>query len=155
MATSESTIIKKAIIIRPNFSQAYRSLAKIWYLVGELEKANFCRRQALNLESSQLNSASDEQLNSAHQLLEKVIPEAQTATVELTSVKDYQQLAQKLEKQNRWQEAAMYYRKALELNITELSSSLAFPETKQKHQFQKLEKPTAITAKKTLKRKQI
>ena len=132
---------QKAIIIRPNFTQAYRSLAKIWYLVGELEKANFCRKQALKLESSQLNSASgEEQPLSAEQLSPKAIPKEQTATVKLDSVEEYQKIAQKLEKQHKWQEAAIYYRKALEININQLSSSLAFPETKQKDQFHKLER---------------
>ena len=132
---------QKAIIIRPNFAQAYRSLAKIWYLVGESEKAEFCRKQASKLQSSQLNVASDrEQTFSAEELLPTAIAGELTPTLKLAYVEEYQKIAQKLEKQHKWQEAAIYYRKALQLNIQELSSSLAFPETKQKHQFHKLEK---------------
>ena len=132
---------QKAIIIRPNFSQAYSSLAKIWYLVGESEKANFCRKQALKLESSRLNSTSgEEEFSPAEQLQENPIPEGQTAITKVDRVEKYQKIAQKFEKQHKWQEAAIYYRKALEINIDELSSSLAFPETKQKDRFHKLEK---------------
>ena len=67
-------------------------------------------------------------------MLPKAISEGQTATANFAYVEKYQKIAQKLEKQHKWQEAAIYYRKALELNIQELSSSLAFPQTKQKHQ---------------------
>lgn len=121
---------QKAIIIRPNFAQAYRSIAKIWYLVGDFKKAHFCRQKALSLESSQLNSAQEPQPASM---------EKQAASVKKHSVGEYQKIAQQLEKQHKWQEAAIYYRKALEMNIDQLSSSLAFPETKQKNQFHKLE----------------
>ena len=138
---------QKAIIIRPNFAHAYRSLAKIWDLVGEQEKADFCRKQALQLQSSQLNAASDEkQPLSTEQLLPKAIPEGQAATANFAYIEKYQTIAQKLEKQHRWQEAAIYYRKALELNIQKLSSSLAFPQTKQKNQFHQLEKLQQLLA---------
>ena len=132
---------QKAIIIKPNFPQAYRSLAKIWYLVGESEKANFCRQQAVKLQSSQVDSlAGKEKSFTEEQLLQNAISEEQKATFKFTAVEEYQKIAEKLEKQHKWQEAASYYRKALELNVEELSSSLAFPETKQKQQFYKLEK---------------
>ena len=138
---------QKAIIIKPNFPQAYGSLAKIWALVGESEKANFCRQQALSLESSQnlesspINPASDKrQVLATDRLLEKLNSESTTPTLKLDSVEEYQKVAQKLERQNKWQEAAVYYRKALEMTIDELSSSLVFPYTKQKEQFLKLEK---------------
>lgn len=127
---------QKAIIIRPNFSQAYRSVAKIWYLVGDFKKAHFCRKKALSLESSQLNSAQSPQPETMEGQVEA---NSHSPRQKIHSVGEYQKIAQQLEKQHKWQEAALYYRKALEMNIDQLSSSLAFPETKQKNQFRKLE----------------
>ena len=145
---------QKAIIIRPNFAQAYRSAAKIWYLVGDFKKAHFCRQKALKIESSQLNSAQSPKEIKKGQVeangeaitvggsadISKVLnSKGHSPQQKSHSVGEYQKRAQQLEKQHRWQEAAIYYRKALEMNIDRLSSSLAFPETKQKNQFQQLE----------------
>ncbi|MGK7937240.1 MAG: tetratricopeptide repeat protein [Xenococcaceae cyanobacterium] len=122
---------QKAIIIRPNFSQAYLSLAKVWYVIGELEKANFCRQQALKLQKTRINSTNKEA---------KSFAGGQIATVKLDVIEEYQKTAQKLEKQNKWQEAAVYYRQALELITRQLASASDKSEQDSQHHFQELEK---------------
>ena len=121
---------QKAIVIRPNFAQAYRSLAEIWSLVGEVAKAESCRQQALSIESSQLNTANNEnQFLALETQPSKVIADLPNTTNKNDFVIEYQKLAQELEKQQKWQEAALYYRKALELNLSN-SANFATSETK-------------------------
>ena len=122
---------QKAIIIRPNFAQAYLSLAKVWSVIGELEKANFCRQQASKLQKAQINSTSKDT---------KSVAGSQIATVKLDVIEEYQQTAQKLEKQNKWQEAAVYYRQALELVTRQLAAASDLSEQDSKHPLQELEK---------------
>ena len=132
---------QKAIIIRPSFAQAYRNLAEIWHLIGEPEKADFCRKQASNLESAKLNSSqstSDEQeFLPSNQLKQEITAKELISTIKANSVEEYQKLAQSLEKHNKWQEAAIYYRKALEMNLAQLSSSVS--ETKPQNQLTQVE----------------
>ncbi|MGK7952738.1 MAG: tetratricopeptide repeat protein [Xenococcaceae cyanobacterium] len=128
---------QKAIVIRPNFAQAYRSLAEIWSLVGEVAKAESCRQQALSIESSQLNAAANETQTS------KVVAELPTATTTNNTVIEYQKLAQELEKQQQWQEAALYYRKALEFNLSN-SANFATSETKLIEELSSQKQPSQL-----------
>ena len=132
---------QKAIIIRPSFAQAYRNLAEIWHLIGEPEKADFCRKQASNLEAAKLNlsqSTSDEQaFLPSNQSKQEITAKELISTIKANSVEEYQKLAQNLEQQNKWQEAAIYYRKALEMNLAQLSSSVS--ETKPQNQLTQVE----------------
>lgn len=135
---------QKAIVIRPNFSQAYRSLGEIWSLVGDLDKAESCRQQALSIESSQLNSTESEtQLLALESQPSKVIAELPTTTTKTNAVIEYQKLAQELEKQQKWQQAALYYRKALEINLSD-SSTLDSPKTQPQQQLPQSEQPLQL-----------
>jgi tetratricopeptide (TPR) repeat protein len=100
---------QKAIIIKPTFAEAYRNLAQIWEQLNQPEKAQLYHSKFLELET--LNHQT--QTNALQSSL------ANSNLSPTQSVAIYQEIAQKLEKQNKWQEAANYYRKALELNLSQ------------------------------------
>ena len=95
---------QKAIIIRPS-ATIYRSLAEVWQQLGNLDKAELNLYRARELEtvsqadSSDLDDLDDEALFDSK-----------------PSVETYCLLAEKLEQQNQWKQAALYYRKALDLS---------------------------------------
>ncbi|BAU66156.1 TPR domain protein [Stanieria sp. NIES-3757] len=100
---------QKAIIIKPTFAEAYRNLAQIWEQLNQPEKAQLYHSKFLELEA--LNHQT--QTNAFQSSL------ANSNLSPTQSVATYQEIAQNLEKQNKWQEAANYYRKALELNLSQ------------------------------------
>ena len=95
---------QKATIIRPSV-EIYRGLADAWQRLGETDKANLNLYRASELESSLSSKASDK--NPVETLSSN------------PSIEEYCRLAQKLEQQNRWQQAAIYYRQALDLSLAQ------------------------------------
>ena len=102
---------QKATIIKPS-AKTYRKLAAAWEKIGEADKVEFNLYQASELELSE-TSAEREALNSA---LEKIDPNNVK-----DSVATYCKVAQQLEAKNQWQEAAKYYRQALDLSMSRLN----------------------------------
>ena len=99
---------QKAIIINPS-PKIHRSLADVWRQLGETEKVEFNLERAEELE--QPNSPLD---NLAESIDIDVIDPSK-----IKSVEDYCKIAQQLERQNEWRQAAKYYRLALDLNMSQ------------------------------------
>ena len=100
---------QKAIIIKPS-AEIHRSLASIWQKLGESEKVEFNLERAIQLESeaaSKIKVTSDSANQDRHNIEE--------------SIEAYCQIAQQLEQQNQWQQAAKYYRQALDLSMSRLA----------------------------------
>lgn len=101
---------QKAIIIKPS-AEIHRSLAGVWQKLGESEKVEFHLYEATQLEvsetASQVSVESDPANGDRHNLEE--------------SIEAYCETARRLEQQNRWQQAAKYYRQALDLSMSRLS----------------------------------
>ncbi len=123
-----SQYYQKAIIIQPNFVEAYRHLAHCWHKLGQPAKALECSDRALKIEAEQTNRGKNtNQINSSFSSNKS---EGAAATFQLEtnpqlepkpqlqSVEFYRQLAKNLEQENQWQEAAICYRQALELNLS-------------------------------------
>ena len=101
---------QKAIIIKPS-AKIYRSLADVWLQLGDREKAKLNLDRAKKLELS-------ETLKSPA----KLTPGLDSAIVERTEIKHtvevYCRQGQKMEQQNQWEQAAKYYRRALDLSMS-------------------------------------
>ena len=97
---------QKAIIIRPT-ATVYRSLAQIWQQLGDEDRAQLNIYKASDLESSHKPSNTTTDLNLA--------TESQPKSIH--SVEMYCRAARRLEQQNQWKQAALYYRKALDVNM--------------------------------------
>ena len=108
---------QKAIIIKPEFADAYRSLAHVWEQSNEVAKAQVCYQRARELEATQ-PALSNTQERTDLTVKASTTPEPDSATID-SSITTYHQLGQDSEKQNLWHEAAVYYRKALELNLSQ------------------------------------
>lgn len=111
---------QKAIIIKPEFPSAYRNLANVWEQLGELEQAKVCTQRAKELESKARKAPANGE-NQPNQSLKK-----QTAPKTIYSAKTIDdsiftchEMAQDFEQKNLWREAAIYYRQALELDLTQ------------------------------------
>ena len=102
---------QKAIIIKPN-AKTHRKLAAAWQKVGEADKAEFNLYQATELDLS-ANSSVRDSLKSALAKIDRRDVEG--------SITIYCQVAKQLEQQNQWQEAAKYYRQALDLSMSRLA----------------------------------
>ena len=123
-----SQYYQKAIIIQPSFVEAYRHLAYCWHQLGQPEKALECRDRVLKLEAEQTNgrkatnqtngSFSSNKSEGAIAAFELEINPQLKPQNQLQSVEFYRQLAKNLEQENQWQEAALCYRQALELNLS-------------------------------------
>lgn len=100
---------QKASIIKPN-AKIYRCLADIWRQLGEVEKAQLNVYKALKLESEIAATQPNQNHSRAGQNTESLEH----------SVNLYRKTAQKLERQEKWQEAAICYRKALDLSLSQL-----------------------------------
>ena len=107
---------QKAIIIKPEFPRAYRSLAYVWEQSGQVENAKICHHRAKELESKQPALSNAVETNSARST-QKALKNSPEIVDD--SVFTYQKLGQDSEQQNLWHEAAVYYRKALELNLVQ------------------------------------
>ncbi len=101
---------QKAIIIRPS-ATIYRSLAEVWQQLGNSDKAQLNLYRARELETVSQAASSD--------LDDEALFDSKP------SVETYCLLAEKLEQQNQWKQAALYYRKALDLSMTQPALSAA------------------------------
>ncbi|MFM2311526.1 MAG: hypothetical protein RLZZ04_802 [Cyanobacteriota bacterium] len=108
---------QKAIIIKPS-AQDYRKLAEIWRNLGEIEKAEFNLYQATELELSE--NAPSSLTSSVQKSLD-----SELATVDHSNIEDavaiYCRAAKQLEQNNQWQQAAKYYRQAVDLSMSRLA----------------------------------
>jgi tetratricopeptide (TPR) repeat protein len=99
---------QKAIIIKPSV-KTYRKLAAIWQEVDETEKAEFSLYQATELELA-------ESLSSKKSL------DLELAAIDHNNIEDavkaYCRAAKKLEQNNQWQKASLYYRQAINLSMS-------------------------------------
>ena len=92
---------QKATIINPRYPEAYHNLAGVWLHLGQPVKAEVCEQKATSLEAELLSDSSENVFSDSTQAAQ--------------AVGNYYQLAQNSEKNQKWQEAALYYRKALEI----------------------------------------
>ena len=102
---------QKAIIIKPN-AKTHRKLAAAWQKVGESDKAEYSLYQATELEISTASS-NQKSLNSA-------LAKIDSSNIE-DSIAIYCRVAKQSEGENQWQEAANYYRQALDLSMSRLT----------------------------------
>ena len=100
---------QKAIIIRPS-AKTYRSLAKVWQELGDLEQTQSNIAKALELESSDTEMGESEIVVDS-----KVVATKKPSSVR--SIEVYCSMARQLEQQNDWKKAAQYYRKALDASM--------------------------------------
>ena len=132
---SATEYYQKAIIIKPEFPKAYRSLASVWEQLGEATKARVCRHRARELETKMPSIDPSENATDASKLsLQKA-----------NSVSAYRQLAEASENASDWEAAALYYRKALELNAAEARPTVS-PEANRHDKSQQLTKLQTIKA---------
>lgn len=101
---------QKATIIKPS-AQVHHKLALVWQKLDEPEKAEFHLYQAKELELS-TNSSTKVTVDS----------ESDAVTVDPAKVEDsvatYCRVAEQLEQQGKWRQAAQYYRHALDLTMS-------------------------------------
>ena len=100
---------QKAIIIRPS-AKVYRSLAKVWEQLGDLEQTQSNISKALELESPERELSVSEIIVDSKSVSPKNSKSIRTVEV-------YCSMARQLEQQNEWQQAAQYYRKALDVSM--------------------------------------
>ena len=100
---------QKAIIIRPS-AKVYRSLAKIWQQLGDTDQSQSNLSKALELESP-TNTTEESEIITDSEMVAKEKSES------IRTVEVYCSMARQLEQQNEWQQAAQYYRKALDASI--------------------------------------
>lgn len=93
---------QKAIIIRPS-AEIYLRIADIWQKLGDSGKAELHKYKAQKLESSSA----------------KIFTSETSLSSSGHSIAAYHRIAQKLEKQQKWQQAAQYYRKALNASLAQ------------------------------------
>ncbi len=99
---------QKAIIIKPS-AKIYRQLAAVWQKLGETEKVEFNLFQAKELEVSESSST--------QAAIELELAAIDPSNIE-ESVATYSRAAEQLAQQNRWRQAAQYYRRALDLSMS-------------------------------------
>ncbi|GAB4523838.1 MAG: hypothetical protein Tsb0014_01790 [Pleurocapsa sp.] len=113
---------QKAIIINPN-PQIYRSAAYVWRQLGQLEQSEINIYKALELESAwdfEAKNTTKDSLTAGRANQAKDLDlDSKNCKSSSDPVTIYHQIAKKLERQNRWQEAAICYRKALEFSISQ------------------------------------
>ncbi|HHP7231042.1 MAG TPA: tetratricopeptide repeat protein [Xenococcaceae cyanobacterium] len=100
---------QKASIINPRYPEAYYNLAEVWQQLDQPLKAEFCQQRAANIEAELSLTALSPTTQNNNNLLPEVTQTAQ-------AIETCYELAQQSAKNHQWQEAAFYYRKALELN---------------------------------------
>ena len=111
---------QKAIIINPDFANAYHSLARVWEQFGDLEKSRAASDRAKELEATAALPGTVENKLPTPQT---IVTSARTDDTINSSITNYRKLGHDSEKQNLWHEAAVYYRKALELNLTQTQNT--------------------------------
>jgi tetratricopeptide (TPR) repeat protein len=132
---------QKAIIIKPS-AEIYRSLANAWAKLGEPEKAQLNIYQAEEIELSGVKAPKPETFVELDPI---TVEEADSEN----SVESYCRLAEKLEQNNQWKEAAKYYRKALDLSVSQ--PKLPSPPTteEQSTEVETLTQPTELDSSET------
>jgi len=104
---------QKAIIIKPS-AEIHRKLATAWQKVGETDKVEFNLYRATELELSTTSSSQNS--------LDSALTKADRNSLKVEdSVATYSRVAKQLEAKNQWQEAARYYRQALDLSMSRLT----------------------------------
>lgn len=93
---------QKAIIIRPS-AEVYLCIADIWQKLGDSGKVELNKYKAHKLQSSSVATSTYETSPSSSGHF----------------ITAYRRIAQKLEKQQKWQQAAQYYRKALNASLAQ------------------------------------
>jgi|GEM_PF-980920 len=110
---------QKAIEYDPKFVGAYRNLQKVWSALGESQKAAACRRKILLIEPE--GGTPGEYLNLGDELrVEGKLEEAAECCRKAIKINPnwaqaHQKLAEILEQQGKWQEAASHYRQAMQV----------------------------------------
>ena len=99
---------QKAIIIKPS-AKIHRKLAVVWQKLGESDKAELNLYQAQELELSETSLAKTP--------ISIDLDAIDHSNIE-DSVATYCRAAQQLEQQGQWQQAAKYYRQALDLSMS-------------------------------------
>ena len=99
---------QKAIIIRPS-AKVYRKLARIWQQIGDNDQAQLNIYKAAELETAQKQSGNS--------TIESDVVKG-SPSKSIASVEAYCRAARQLEQQNQWKQAALYYRKALDISMT-------------------------------------
>ena len=99
---------QKAIIIKPS-AKIYRKLAAVWQKVGETDKVELNLYQATELELSESSSTK--------KALDSELEAVDRNNIE-DSVAAYCRAAEQLGEQDRWKQAAQYYRQALDLSLS-------------------------------------
>ena len=99
---------QKAIIIKPS-ANIHRKLAFVWQKLGDPEKVEFHLDQAKELEFSETAPTKAE--------IDIDLDEIDHSNIE-DSVAAYCRVAEQLEQQNQWEQAAKYYRQALDLSMS-------------------------------------
>ena len=97
---------QKAIIIKPS-AKVYRNLADIWQQLGDTERSQLNTYKAVELESSQKTTT---------KTTGNSISAMQSESVR--SIEAYCRTARQLEQENKWQQATLCYRKALDISMT-------------------------------------
>ena len=104
---------QKAIIIRPSV-EVYLKIADIWQQLGDSDKAELNKHQAHKLESSLAATFTSETTQDS--ITSKTATPSNSSS---HSIAAYRRIAQKLEQQQKWQQAAQYYRKALDASLAQ------------------------------------
>ena len=99
---------QKAIIINPS-AKIYLSLADVWRQLGETEKVELNLNRARELERPD---------PSAEDVAEPIDVDAIDPS-EIESIEGYCKIAQQLERQNDWRQAAKFYRLALDFSMSQ------------------------------------
>ena len=104
---------QKAIIIRPS-AEVYLCIADIWQKLGDLGKAELNKYQAHKLESSSAETFTSKTFQ--NNVTSKTSTPSNSSG---HSIAAYRRIAQKLEQQQKWKQAAQYYRKALDASLAQ------------------------------------
>ncbi|OCR01901.1 glycosyl transferase family 2 [Oscillatoriales cyanobacterium USR001] len=111
---------QRALVLKPNFAGVYRNLAKLFAQVGKATQSQDCWYQAFTLEPEK--ATPQEHINLGNSLLQQEkIQEAvncysRAIKINPNLAQAYQLLADALKQAGNLEQAAPYYRKAIELN---------------------------------------
>ncbi len=126
---------QKAIIIKPS-PKIHRKLAVVWQKLGESDKANLNLYQAQELELSATS-------------LTKTAVNIDLDAIDHSNIEDsvaaYCRAAQQLEQQAQWQQAAKYYRQALDLSMSRPALMPQKSQSGQSHQSAQIKQHTENT----------
>jgi O-antigen biosynthesis protein len=111
---------QKAILINPKLPAIYRNLANVWHQVGKPRKALECTYQAVTLEPEKTPSEQQlilgDRLCKQGKINEAIVYYRRAIEANPQFAPAYQKIAELFEKQQHWQQATAYYRRALQLS---------------------------------------